>query len=70
MASENSGKITMSERMAGLKSEFGKIVWADRKKVTKQTIATIISSVVIALLIVIFDMLIQYGVDYLVKIGG
>lgn len=70
MASENSGKITMSERMAGLKSEFGKIVWPDKNKIGKQTVATIISSVVIALLIVIFDMLIQYGVDFLVKIGG
>lgn len=70
MASENNGKVTMSERMSGLKSEFGKIVWADKKKVGRQTVATIISSVVIALLIVIFDMLIQYGVDFLVKIGG
>ncbi len=51
---------------AGLKSEFGKIEWADRKTVVRQTIAVIIISVVLAILIAIIDWLVQYGVNFLV----
>ena len=63
-------KVTMSERWNGVKTEFGKIVWLDRTTVAKHTGATIIVSVIMALLIAVFDMVIQYGVDWLVKLGG
>lgn len=68
--SDSKEKVTMAERWEGLKSEFGKIVWLGGEDIAKQTTATVISSVIIALLIAIFDMLIQYGVDWLVKLGG
>ena len=52
----------------GLKAEFGKIFWPDAEKTTKQSTAVIVASVIIALLIVFFDMIIQYGVDFLVNL--
>ncbi len=52
----------------GVKTEWGKIVWADRQLVTSQTSATIVISVIISLLIVLFDMVIQFGVDKLVNL--
>ena len=49
----------------GLKQEFRKISWTDRKSVVKQTIAVVSVSVVVGLIIAILDWMIQYGVDFL-----
>ena len=49
----------------GLKQEFRKIAWTDRKSVVKQTIAVVSASVVVGLIIAILDWMIQYGVDFL-----
>ena len=51
-----------------LKAEFGKIVWPDGRTISRQSAATIAVSVFVALLIVFFDMIIQYGVDRLVAL--
>ena len=49
----------------GLKQEFRKISWTDRKSVVKQTIAVVSVSVVVGLIIAVLDWMIQYGVDFL-----
>ena len=49
----------------GLKQEFSKISWEDRKSVVKQTIAVVSVSVVVGLIIALLDWMIQYGVDFL-----
>ena len=41
----------------GLKSEFGKIIWPDKKSLVKQTIAVVVISVIICLLITLIDSL-------------
>jgi preprotein translocase subunit SecE len=61
-------KKTMSQRFAGLKSEFSKIVWPEPQAAWKQTVAVVLTSVVIAFIIVILDYVIQYGVDFLVNL--
>ena len=61
-------KKRISEWWDGIKTEFGKIVWADRKTVGRQTTAVVIISIILGLLIVFFDMVIQYGVDKLIKL--
>ena len=63
---KNEDKKTMADRWAGLKAEFGKIVWADAITVWNQTVAVCVVSVILALLISVFDMFIQFGVDKLV----
>ena len=49
----------------GLKQEFKKISWTDRKSVVKQTRAVVSVSVVVGLIIAVLDWMIQYGVDFL-----
>lgn len=51
----------------GLKSEFKKIIWPDKKTLVKQTVAVIVCSVVLGGIIAIIDALIQYGIDFLVR---
>ena len=51
----------------GLKAGFRKIIWPDQKSIGKQTAAVLSVSVVLGVLITIIDMIVQYGVDFLVK---
>ncbi len=52
----------------GVKAEFRKIIWPDRKSLTKQTIAVVSASVALALIIKILDMLMTFGIDKLVTL--
>lgn len=65
---ENKDKITFSDRWNGLKAEFGKIVWPDGTTIYRQSLAVILVSIVVALIIVFFDMVIQYGVNFLTNL--
>ncbi len=52
----------------GLKSEFKKIIWPDRKSLAKQTGAVVAVSIVLGVMIAVLDFIFQYGVDILVNI--
>ena len=52
----------------GVKAEFKKIVWPDQKSLTKQSIAVVSTSVALALIIKILDMIMTFGIDLLVKL--
>lgn len=52
----------------GMKAEFKKIVWPDQKSLTKQTIAVVSTSVALALIIKILDMIMTMGIDVLVTL--
>ena len=65
MAEEKKNK---QSRFEALKLEFSKIVWPSGSSVTKQTIATIVVSVILGLLIALIDTVVQYGVDILMNL--
>ena len=50
----------------GLKAEFKKITWPDRKTLVKQTIAVLTCSVRLGVIIAIIDALIQYVLKLMV----
>lgn len=52
----------------GMKAEFKKIIWPDQKSLTKQTIAVVSTSVALALIIKILDIIMTYGIDILVTL--
>ncbi len=51
----------------GLKAEFKKIIWPDKKTLAKQTVAVITCSVLLGAIIAVVDALVQYGIDLLVR---
>ena len=51
----------------GLKTEYKKIVFADKETVAKQTAAVVSVSVVLGAIIAVIDFLVQNGVDLLVR---
>ena len=51
----------------GLQSEFKKIVWVDNTTLVKQTVAVTIITVVLDVIISVFDSAILEGINLLVK---
>lgn len=52
-------------RITALKEEFAKIFWPDKASVGKQTLAVIVLTAILGIIIVFFDMVIQLGLDKL-----
>ena len=52
----------------GLKAEFRKINWASKDDITKQTVAVVVVSVILGLLIAGIDFLLQSGINFLVSL--
>ena len=48
----------------GLKAEFKKIIWPDKKTLLKQTVAVISCSVLLGVIIWALDSVIQFGLKY------
>lgn len=51
----------------GLKAEFSKIVWPDKESLAKQSVAVIVISVILGIIISILDLIVKYGVELLIK---
>ena len=51
----------------GLKAEFKNIIWPNKKTLVKETVAVIVCSVILGGIIAVIDVLIQYGIDFIVK---
>ena len=64
--SEKTEKAPKTSWFTGLKAEFRKIIWPDRKSLVRQTVAVILVSVVVGLAIAGLDWLINQGVDFLI----
>lgn len=50
----------------GVKAEYNKIIWPDKKSLGRQTVAVLGVSVVLGVLITLIDLAVQYGVNLLV----
>ena len=61
------GKGQKGNWFQGLKSEFKKIVWVDRPTLVKQTIAVVIITVILAVIISVMDSAILEGINLLMK---
>lgn len=51
----------------GLQSEFRKIIWTDRKTLVRQTVAVVVITLLLAVLISVFDSAILEGINLLMK---
>ena len=64
---ENEKVVQKRSWFAELKSEFRKIVWPDKKSLFRQTVAVVIVSVLLALVIAGIDYVVQFGLDILMS---
>lgn len=51
----------------GLKAEVSKIIWPDQKSLTKETIAVLVVSVLLGVIISVVDLIVRFGIEFIVK---
>ena len=49
----------------GLKAEFKKIVWPDKKSLARESAAVVVSAIALGIIIKILDVVINYGIEFL-----
>ncbi len=62
----NTEKAPKKSWFKGLKAEFKKIIWPDKKSLVRQTIAVVVLSVIMCVLILIVDAIIKFGLDFII----
>ena len=65
---DNNEKAPKTSWFTGLKSEFRKIIWPDKKSLARQSAAVVAVSIVLGLIIAVLDTIFKYGVDILVNL--
>ena len=59
-------KAPKKDFIKGLKAEFKKIIWPDKKTLTKQTIAVVAWSVALGVVIAVLDLVIKFGLNIII----
>ncbi|MBR1470122.1 MAG: preprotein translocase subunit SecE [Lachnospiraceae bacterium] len=49
----------------GVKTEYKKISWPDKSSLTRQTVAVVVITAILSVLIAVLDFVIKYGVEWL-----
>lgn len=60
-------KAKSKDWVKGLKAEFKKINWPDQKTLTKETVAVLVVSVLLGIVITVLDFIIRFGLEFIVK---
>lgn len=50
----------------GMKSEFKKIVWPDKQSLAKQSLAVVVVSTILGVIIAVVDMVIKAGIGVII----
>ena len=64
---EKTEKAKKTSWFKGLKAEFKKIIWPDRKSLTKETVAVVAASVLLGVIISVVDLIVRFGIEFIVK---
>ena len=55
-------------KLSQIKAEFKKVIWPDKTTVRKETTAVVVVSVLLGVLIALLDIVLRYGVDFIISL--
>lgn len=64
----NVEKANQPSKFSQIKAEFKKVIWPDKTTVRKETTAVIVVSVLLGVVIALLDIVLRYGVDFLISL--
>ncbi len=64
--SDDTKKSGIKNWFRGLQSEFKKISWPDKEQLKRETVTVTVVAVVLGVIIATLDMILQYGINFLV----
>ena len=63
---KTTGKQKKGSWFEGLRAEFNKIIWTDKNTLVKQTVAVVVITVILGVIISVFDSAILHGFNLVV----
>ena len=67
-AEKQANESKLSSFIKGVKAEYQKITWPDRQSTLKQSVAVVVISLVVGVIIAVLDYVFQYGVNFLTSL--
>lgn len=64
---DSKDKVQKPSFFKGVKNEFKKVIWPDKKTLAKETATVVTVSVILGAIIAVIDFILKYGIDLLVK---
>ncbi|MBB5263449.1 preprotein translocase subunit SecE [Catenibacillus scindens] len=61
-------KVKKPSKFSQIKAEFKKVIWPDKATAAKRTIAVVVISVILGVIIAILDFIFKYGIDFLISL--
>ena len=61
-------KVKKRSKYSLIKAEFKKIIWPDKQTAAKRTVAVVVISVILGVIIAILDFIFKYGIDFLISL--
>lgn len=61
-------KVKKPSKFSQIKAEFKKIIWPDKPTAAKRTVAVVVISVILGVIIAILDFIFKYGIDFLISL--
>lgn len=59
-------KAPKKDFIKGLKAEFKKIIWPDKETLTKESVAVVLTSIVLGVVIALLDLIIKFGLNIII----
>ncbi|MBS5523503.1 MAG: preprotein translocase subunit SecE [Clostridiales bacterium] len=65
---ETAENVKKPSKFSQIKAEFKKIIWPDKMTAAKRTVAVVVISVILGVIIAILDFIFKYGIDFLISL--
>ncbi|MDD6102422.1 MAG: preprotein translocase subunit SecE [Clostridiales bacterium] len=66
MSENKEASVKKTSWWKGVKAEFKKIVWPNRKSLVRETIAVFVVTILLAIIIVLIDYVVKYGLGFII----
>lgn len=66
MSENKEASVKKTSWWQGVKAEFKKIVWPNRKSLVRETIAVFVVTILLAIIIVLIDYVVKYGLGFII----
>ena len=65
---ETAEKVRKPSKFSQIKAEFKKVIWPDKTTAAMRTVAVVVISVILGVIIAILDFIFKYGIDFLISL--
>lgn len=66
MSEKKEASVKKTSWWQGIKAEFKKIIWPDKKSLVRETIAVYVVTILLGVIIMLIDYVVKFGIDFII----